>query len=208
MSITDRVAAMKNRLVRRFRRRSGVLRFGAAPAPEARGIPEDEVFYKVLSQREDGFSEPGYYGLYRNEPSPYEGISQRGMDLFYRYCSHYEGANAGPGITDQMTPDELRETADCFSKDGKEFEVVRFSRNRDRIGTGLFYGIDVVSAGAYSMLGEKGFRDRWSGFPLNRYGLFGDIEEAEKYVDAVDRLRLMNRVENEDVFPVFVERVL
>ena len=167
------------------------------------------IYYKVLLCEKDSLRGGNYRGVDREEPFPFEGISKRGLDLWYMYCGYLE--TTVTGITDQMSVEQLQEMVCLFSREGKTFEVVRFSCDREEICNGNYYGIDVISFGAYSELGGKlpNGEDTWisAGFNqyLNEFGLFSNESEAEKYIEEYGRIRQMSMTENEDVFIVYVE---
>ncbi len=170
------------------------------------------VFYKVLSYENNSVWRGDYRGVDREEPFPFEGISKRGMDLWYMYCDYL--VTTVTGVIDQMSLGQLQEMAYLFSREGKQFEVVRYSRDRERIGHGVYYGIDIISVGAHSDLSAKyspNGEETWTSIEysqyLNGFGLFSNEYVAEKYLEDHERRRQMNMAEDEDMFIVYVEGV-
>ena len=144
-----------------------------------------------------------YKGLYRRSPCPLKngGNSKRFMELWNRYAENYDTAM---GITTELTFKEIKELAELASAElGESYEVVCFTeKNECPNSVYTYYGMDVISFGGYSMVGEniftenercpiKGvihilneyFRDK-----LNEYGLFGEEAYAVEFLNVLKDL--------------------
>jgi len=191
------------------------------------------VFYKVLSEPMSVHAPPNYKGLYRIEPSPrankIEDNDERFMSLFYRYAQYYE---ANMGITKELTMKELKEFANLSTQElGTLYEVVFFSESLEDFCQSTNYGIDVIGAGGYSMIGDGMFvipqktfvskrKKSWRFLleegnqrfkeKLNANGLFDSLEDAMDFRSTLYKLNALypGSIEDEDWRVINISKVL
>ena len=151
-------------------------------------------FYKVLF---DSMSTnaPNYKGLYRSEPFPQSDENKRFMSLWQRYV---QNSDKSIGVTNELTVDELRELAVLSTQDTKDcYELIYFSKTSECPHPAVYYGIDVIGLGCYSMVGENFFANseelskgiyhlydvinQHFRAKLNANGLFHIIEDATSF---------------------------
>ena len=162
-------------------------------------------YYKVLSM--PMFDAHKYKGLYRCEPFPKADDCCRFFSLWERYVQYHENKNE-MGIVAELDLAELTEFAVLATKlSGEKFELVFFDEIRECSTDFTYYGIDVVSFGGYSMVGEDCFRpsDRADGVlglfdvlnlhfraKLNCNGLFDKTEDATSFQAVLNDLLVLS----------------
>ena len=142
-----------------------------------------------------------YKGLYRLGPPLPEQATKEYHVLWERYSSAW-GVSSLPGITTELTVSELEQLRVLSqAQSGRAYELIWCGDTQQSPYPGIFYGIDVVGAGGYSLLGDGTLvnsdgpislchlRQIATG-KLNQYGLFSDEENAKVFCDA---LRQINR---------------
>lgn len=137
-----------------------------------------------------------YKGLYRLGPPLPEQATEEYRILWERYSSAW-GVSRLPGITTELTVSEL-ERLRVLSQEqsGRTYELIWCGDTHSFPCSGTFYGIDVVGAGGYSLLGDGTLVNFDRSIPLshlrqivagklNQYGLFFDEENARVFCDAL-----------------------
>jgi len=179
-------------------------------------------YYKVLS-KPNGVRTRNYKGLYRYQPFPKNDKNKHFIELWQRYCEHYENDEENMGITTELTIEELVEFAELSTRILKEdYEVIFFSEMCECPHQSDYYGIDVTGFGGYSMVGENFFRDsdkkgdgahnlydilnRHFRPKLNSYGLFNSVKDADSFLEVLNELA--DFVENEIWRIVHIFRVI
>jgi len=164
-------------------------------------------YYNILSTPRPP-SSPNYKGLYRSEPyPPFNYIKQnRFMSLWERY------AHDGPGITTELTLDELKEFAElATTASGEHHEVIYHSERDDCPHEAECYGIDVAgvwfSMMGYLFMDSKKFEDNsWNLIvsqlkpKVNSNVLFDKLDDALSFCAVLKELLVLNPncIENED----------
>ena len=176
-------------------------------------------YYKILSEPQDSGSSD-YKGLYRGEPYPPPNYREqtRFMALWERY------AHDGPGITKELSLDELKELAEMATANtGNCHEVIYYSESNQCPHKAEYYGADVAGV-YYSMLGYlfadpkepvNGVYNLWdvliSHFKtrLNANGLFEKPEDAISFRTVLTDLLAINPecIENENWRVIHIFRV-
>jgi len=164
-------------------------------------------YYEVLSKPRSPLM-PNYKGLYRVGPLPQSNESNRFLSLWQRYAQH---ADKNPGVTTELSIDELHEFANLATQQtGDYYEVIFFSESFECPHRADYYGIDVVGFGGYSMVGEGFFAQSESHLydllnrhfmaQLNSSGLFSAIEDASIFRGVLNDLNRLSPgcVEQED----------
>ena len=173
-------------------------------------------YYKILSTPRQP-SSPNYKGLYRNGPYPPSNYYElnRFMSLWERY------AHDSPGITTELTLDELKELAElATTASGEHHEVIYHSERDDCPYEAECYGIDVAGMW-YSLMGywfmdSKKFKDKtWklivSQFEpkVNSNVLFDKLDDALSFCAVLEGMLTIdpNCIENEDWRARYIFRV-
>lgn len=175
--------------------------------------------YILLSNSNKSSAFPLYKGLDRVEPFPRSGADESYLSLWYRYV---EGEF---GVTTELSLSELRELADKATQNsGEDYEIVYFDKTALCPHPSLYYGVDVIGAGGYSMLKEGLFstahesnHNRIYGAlnhyflgKLNEYGLFSDEKIAEHLRDVLHEINILfpGSIEIEEWRTVHVYKIL
>ena len=173
------------------------------------------VHFKILSDPISN-SKVSYKGLYRSEPYPKPLWNDEVFMLWHKYTSY---VTKKPGITDEMTVDEMLRFVDTLTKySDKAFELIYFSDEKVSLFNSDYYGIDIVGAGGYSVIGDMPtvysddkqsadvYRFLHKSNLLNAYGLIKSIESATAAVEMMKSIS-DNSIEPEDWHIVHVYKV-
>ena len=163
--------------------------------------------YDILSVPMSPYLPPEYKGLYRSNPLP-----KNDHDPILPLWQRYVQARENRGVTDQLSPDQLRRLASLASTPEEKFEVVQFDTKP--CNASLFYGVDIVGSGGYSAISDVLFPPQIIGVSsalcqqfrpvLNEYALFSCAADAQQFLCALEPIR--SCFETENWRPVFVYR--
>lgn len=155
--------------------------------------------YQILSTPISPLAPKHYKGLYRSEPFPPDGSCSAFIALWEQYLQYQE---SGLWNTDpiQIPLNELQKLAALASSaTGEPFEIVYTNKENSCPHDAVYYGIDVVGAGGYSLLGDGLFRKGGApllskirdtfGRLLNGHALFGTEQEALRFMRTLEEIR-------------------
>lgn len=184
-------------------------------------------YYKILSSPQCEKASPSYKGLYRTEPFPPTSENSSYISLWKKYAQYYE-TDIGhdiKGICDELSLSELKSLSELASRHSyTEYELIYFNTIQDCPFSACYYGIDVVSSGGYSLLGENLFtvsplqpndflfsalNQHFSG-KLNQYALFSHLDDAKNFCEVLKNINttMPNYIEKENWNIVHIFRIL
>lgn len=169
-------------------------------------------FYKILSTPLSRLAPNKYKGLYRSEPFPKNDSDGYFMELWEQYIQYQEDCTENR-VFAHLPINELKEFATQATKTiGDPFEVVYTSENNRCPHNAIYYGVDVVGIGGYSLIGDGLFIHAGEEHMilcvigdyfrkiLNAHSLFNTEHEALQFKRTLEELMLVspNLIENED----------
>ena len=145
-------------------------------------------YYLILSCPMGRTSSPNYRGVYRNEPSfPEVSFDENAISLWYRSVEYPMSSNIG--ISTELSFDELKYLTWAANQTANNaYEIVYLSDDAHCPHTSIYYGVDVIGIGGYSMLGDGLFANsrphplwysskvfnQYFSSQLNEYGLLSE----------------------------------
>ena len=167
-------------------------------------------WFKILSTPLSALAPNTYKGLYRSEPFPKNDSTTCFLELWERYVQYQEDCLVGNVSVFPLN--ELKELAVQASKiSGEVFEVIYMSEDNNCPHNAIYYGIDVIGSGGYSLIGDGLFIKGEGGKKilsvigeyfrkkLNSYSLFSTDNQALCFKRTLEELTVIspNLIENE-----------
>ena len=164
-------------------------------------------YYKILSSPMNQ-KIINYKGLYRSEPFPKSESNTKLIEMWKKYIQYYEHSI---GITTQMSFSELIEFKNILNyKNDNYYELIYFDYKNECKNAIQLYGIDVVTNGGYSFLGDGLFCKKstektkyvaieslinfYFNEKLNNYGLLDDNKDADLLCDILFDLYTLSEI--------------